>query len=145
MSKKTKMIVAFMLTPLLALAMGYWLLNRLSLPQAPLKHKVKITARPEPLFYRSVGLPRPVDERVEVAKSEPKYTLELMVTGDIEAAKKMVSDLNKKGVDAFYTPFNRQGDIRYRVRFGLFPTEAIAQKNKEILKTYGLEGTVTVF
>ncbi|MBM4254257.1 MAG: hypothetical protein FJ146_20005 [Deltaproteobacteria bacterium] len=98
-------------------------------------------------FYRSVGS---IAASMAATKVEPKptpealYTVELAVFEQKEEAETLVAALQAQGNDAYYTPLNHQGHVIYRVRRGLFPTEAEAEKAALAMRGQGQKGASVV-
>ena len=87
----------------------------------------------EPLFYQAVGVsPLGDTSRGQITLQSAMFTLELGVVARQDAAKKLVADLRKLGVSAFYTPVQeKDGRVIFRVRTGAFPSQEAA--NQEVL------------
>jgi cell division septation protein DedD len=89
----------------------------------------------EPYFYQEIGS----ETRRQQPTSQPpirtKYTIEFKVLSDRTQAEQLVKQLNAKGIEAFYTPLNRGGQVVFRVRYGIFGTAESAKKERQRLST----------
>ncbi len=96
-------------------------------------------------FYRHIGA---TSSKVSKAQEIPasfidKYTLELKVVTRQEDAERVVNDLAKQGVKAYYTPFQSHGKVFYRIRQGLYGSLETAEAQAKQLKlARGLPVTV---
>ena len=104
---------------------------------------------PGGFFYKSLGRAStdPVDkdgsDAVRIA-TVSGFTVEFSApTTDQRDAEKLVDSLKTKGITAYYTPLSDEGRIIYRVRKGIFPTEAQAAiEAKTLAKVLGREPQV---
>ncbi len=67
--------------------------------------------------------------KLPVAAKAPTYTIELKKTTDRHEAEDLVSALQSKGIQAFYTPMLSDNFVTYRVRVGIYTSKAVAQKD----------------
>ncbi|MEZ4741181.1 MAG: SPOR domain-containing protein [Bdellovibrionota bacterium] len=89
-----------------------------------------------PLFYTTIGhAPKNFKRlnRTTAIKSE-SFTLEISVARTQQEANKIIDDLSKIGVQAYYTPFNNEGQVVYRIRTGIFNNQETAKKTAKSLK-----------
>lgn len=105
---------------------------------------------PAPLPYDTIGdspAAAPADAAsVDPAASLPeeKFTIEIAKMGSREQAEAMIKSLAQKGLDAYYTPLLRDGRVIYRVRYGMFDTEASAKTAMKSLQAkHGLKASVS--
>ena len=64
--------------------------------------------------------------------SSQKFTVDLGATKSRETAEKILETLSEQGLQAYYTPVQRQnGSVAFRVRVGLYKTEDEASKSVE--------------
>lgn len=83
------------------------------------------------LFYKSIGKTTAnVNARnlTKRSKISNKYTLEFKVFNQSRAAEEFVDSLNHRGIEAYYTPFQRNGKVIFRVRRGVFSSKQTAEK-----------------
>lgn len=103
----------------------------------------------EPLFYTTIG-DSTLDETATTAPQNnngklptTKYTIEIGVLDSREEAEGMVRELAAAGVDAFFTPLLKDGRVIFRVRHGIFDSEASAKSAaKSISSRHKLKATV---
>lgn len=80
-------------------------------------------------FYTSIGTSRFENHlRGDAAALRPTFTLEFSVFSNKSEAENMIDKLAKLGVDGYYTPFQREGRVLFRVRKGVYPNEQLALK-----------------
>lgn len=100
-------------------------------------------------FYKSLGqaLTDPEDQTgsdaIRVATASG-YTVEFAAPTTLQSdAENLVDSLKTKGITAYYTPLSDEGRVIYRVRKGIFPTEAQAMiEAKTLAKVLGREPQV---
>lgn len=87
-------------------------------------------------FYRHVGAtsPKLSEPRQASATFVDKYTLELKVVTLQNEAERVVNDLAKQGIKAYYTPFQSHGKVFYRIRQGLYASLETAEAQAKQLK-----------
>jgi hypothetical protein len=85
-------------------------------------------------FYLAIGTTTPVAYEAPKAGQKLSYTLEIKVTRDRNEAETLIDVLAKDGVEAYFTPLSRQGQVVYRVRRGVFPTQRAAAAAQLALK-----------
>ncbi len=107
-------------------------------------------AEPEPLFYSTIGdsptagSANATGDSNQDALPENKFTIEIAKMGSREQAETMIKSLAQKGLDAYYTPLLKDGRVIYRVRYGMFDSEASAKSAMKSLQTkHGLKTTVS--
>jgi cell division septation protein DedD len=81
----------------------------------------------KPVFYESVGAsPKPsFQNRIKQAS---RFTIELANFTEREDAETLLLQLKSSGIEGFYTPMRRGGQVIYRVRLGMFTNPDDAQK-----------------
>jgi cell division septation protein DedD len=79
------------------------------------------------VFYESVGAsPKPsFQNRIKQAS---RFTIELANFTEREDAETLLLQLKSRGIEGFYTPMRRGGQVIYRVRLGMFTNSDDAQK-----------------
>lgn len=92
-----------------------------------------------PFFYKSIGnapdaAPGPETAQATTPPMRVTYTLELKVAATRDEAESMIDDLEARGIEAYYTPLSRQGQVVYRVRRGVFPDQKAAGRAAVALK-----------
>lgn len=97
------------------------------------------------LFYQQIGTtPRDFEQRVGKDPEITQYTIELGRKKSPVEAEKWVEELQNMGLDAFYTPLHIRGKVFYRVRLGIFPSEAQAQSVAQKLhQEKNMSGTIS--
>lgn len=94
-------------------------------------------AIPDPLFYTQIGdspVPPPGDSSDNTAL-ESKFTIEIAKLSSRDQAESLIKNLAKGGLDAYYTPLLKDGRVIYRVRYGIFDTEAGAKSAAKSVQT----------
>lgn len=81
----------------------------------------------KPVFYDSVGAsPKPsFQNRI---KQSSRFTIELANFTERDDAENLLLQLKARGIEGFYTPMRRGGQVIYRVRLGMFTNPDDAQK-----------------
>lgn len=81
----------------------------------------------KPVFYETVGAsPKPsFQNRIKQAS---RFTIELANFTEREDAETLLLQLKARGIEGFYTPMRRGGQVIYRVRLGMFTNPDDAQK-----------------
>jgi len=100
-----------------------------------------------PYFYQEIGTSRPkktgAEENIVAFR---QYTIELGVVKDRIRAENAIRQLHEKGVEAFFTPINRQGEVIYRIRTGVYSEQELAQRDaKKIQTQHQIESRVNRF
>jgi len=98
-----------------------------------------------PLPYDSIGnTTKSIAAGMDASPPKDKYTVDLGGTESRENAERILESLAQKGIQGFYTPFQKQnGSLAFRVRVGLFPSEEeAAQKAKTISSTTEFTGKI---
>lgn len=81
----------------------------------------------QPYFYKEIGTTAKMETPRKKALPAEQYTAEIFVTRHEDKAKEFVISLHQKGINAFYTPLNRGGDVIFRVRSGIYPSQKQAE------------------
>jgi cell division septation protein DedD len=99
----------------------------------------------KPLFYTSVGGSAPSsDGPAAPPKVSTRYTIELGTVKSQADAESMLLRLKDRGIDGFYTPMRRSGQVVFHVRIGLFANSDDAEHNlKKIIARSKVTGRVT--
>ena len=108
-------------------------------------------AEPAPLFYKVVGDSSAPDTRgadgaanAESGVPDVKFTIEIAKLNSRELAEKTIKDLAQHGLEAYYTPLLKDGRVIYRVRYGIFETEALARTAKKSIDSkHALKTTIS--
>jgi cell division septation protein DedD len=81
----------------------------------------------KPVFYESVGAsPKPsFQNRIKQAS---RFTIELANFTERDDAETLLLQLKARGIEGFYTPMRRGGQVIYRVRLGMFTNPDDAQR-----------------
>ncbi len=97
------------------------------------------------LFYQQIGTtPENFEQKIGNDPEITQYTIELGQKKSPIEAEKWVEELQKLGLDAFYTPLHIRGKVFYRVRLGIFPNEAQAQTiAQKLLQEKDISGTIS--
>jgi len=96
----------------------------------------------ERLFYTVIGQTPGDSEDKAPETMQVQYTLEISEAPSEREAIKIVWDLKKKGIEAFFTPLNRAGRVVYRVRNGIYGSESEAAEDQQRLAVKGLDGSI---
>ena len=90
----------------------------------------KVTNQLSTVFYKTIGQAPDLTTLNQGTKKLPQnsFTLEIQVAQKREEAEKIIDRLQAQGIRAYYTPLNRGGQIVYRVRYGIYKTQAEADK-----------------
>ena len=99
--------------------------------------KQSLPAMPDPLFYKSIGSISSKDlNRISGrdAQMGQRYTLEIRMTKSRREAEAIVDQLAEQGVQAYYTPLQRNGRVVYRVRRGIYTSMKLAKRAATELK-----------
>lgn len=101
----------------------------------------------EPYFYQEIGTSRPKHKTSsELVSPLQQYTIELGAVKERGRAEDIVKQLHQQGIEAFYTPLNRQGQVIYRIRTGVFTRKDQAQGEAQRLRAqHQLETRVLSF
>ena len=95
-----------------------------------------------PIFYQNVGssTSAPGLQATE-ARQTSRFTIEIANLSSQSDAEALLIKLKAKGIDGFYTPVRRGGEVIYRVRLGMFnnadDAEKIRTKFSQITKMSG--------
>ncbi len=126
--KLARIIMAFSMFVAVLSTMVYFGFEKRGQPSKIKKVFKKTTATaPKTLPYHTIGNTSR-DERQAIYQANPKFTLEFQVFRDRSKAENMVKHLIEQGVQAYYTPLQRQEEIIYRVRRGVFESKNLASK-----------------
>lgn len=85
-------------------------------------------------FYKEIGTTAKNTVASSMLPPRAQYTAEIMTTTRISEAQNSVFRLTAKGLDVFYTPLNRNGEVIFRVRSGVFASKKEAQGHVRHLK-----------
>jgi cell division septation protein DedD len=101
------------------------------------------------LFYKTIGN-EPLNQHQKSIPSssveKQQYTLELGIFFSQAEAINMIKNLEQQGFQAFYTPFNNNGNVVYRVRTGIYDTKSAAESEKTKLSEKNLSSkTIQLF
>ena len=97
------------------------------------------------LYYTMIGnYPDFSTQKAKVKlPNKVKYTIELNHFATQRDAVKMLETLEKKGIDAFYTPLHNNNRVVYRVRKGIFSSEKEARRVAQQIKvSSGAQGQI---
>ncbi len=95
------------------------------------------------LFYNTVGGSPESTPAPQSESSMDGYVVELQTVFSREEAEATVSDLNTRGLEAYYSPYRFKGRVYFRIRCGFVGSESEAlAKSKEILDVYKLKSKV---
>ncbi len=102
------------------------------------------------VFYSEVGNALPVASQEPIVKNQnaikrnrSQYTLEVKVFKTRGEANAFIEQLSKQRVDTYFTPFQMQdGRVQYRVRAGLFPSLASAERVSHELKNKRIDNQI---
>lgn len=99
----------------------------------------------ESYFYSTIGSLKP-EAQISSTQNLQSYSLEVFTTESESRAKSEVEKLTQGGFDAFYTPFNRNGEVVYKVRIGLFQDPSSARKEaKQLSQKRGIQTRIVRF
>jgi cell division septation protein DedD len=130
----TVAVAAFVLTLSGVFILGFGI----KFQSSPSNGEGKTSKPTQQLFYKSIGQTSPALEKKTPAAQTTfshKFTIELKVVNKREEAEALISKLEKQGIKAYFTPFNSRGRVFYRVRQGIYTTEASAQQFAAKLRT----------
>jgi len=134
-SKLMRIIVAFSMFVAVLSTMLYFGFEKRRQPTKIKKvFKSSNNAAPRSLPYHTIGNTKQI-EQLPAYQADPKYTLEFQIFRDRSDAEKLVNNLIEQGVQAYYTPLQRQGEIIYRVRKGVFESKQLALKAADSLQS----------
>ncbi len=90
------------------------------------------------LFYQSIGrvsmgLRQPEDQKRKGSLAD-SYTLEIDSATSVQDAELFLGKLAKQGIQAYYTPLQKDGRVLYRIRSGIFQSKEIADRAANRLK-----------
>lgn len=116
-----------------------------SIPSDVQQERLKtVSETPKAVFYSSVGGSSPLESATQVPERiSRRYTIELGTLESQKDAESLLLNLKSKGIDGFYTPTRRGGQVYYHVRLGLFTNQDEAEQNlKKIATRVNLQGRV---
>lgn len=92
--------------------------------------KNTVTNQPATVFYKTIGQAPDLSTLSQGTKAvlQNTYTLEIKVANSRGEAEKIIDQLQRQGIKAYFTPLNRGGQIVYRVRYGIYKTQSAADK-----------------
>lgn len=98
----------------------------------------------KPLFYTSVGGSNQGPKaQATVSKMTSRYTIEIATLKSQAEADDLLLKLKGRGIDGFYTPTRRGGEVFYRVRLGMFTNQDDAEKTRvKVSQASPYKGTV---
>lgn len=89
------------------------------------------------LFYLSIGhspkTKAPLRSK-NLLMSKKKFTLAIRTLHSKSKANKLLRSLNKKGIQAYYSPINKEGHVVYHVRTGVYNSQKQASKAQKDLR-----------
>ncbi len=110
-------------------------------PASPISKKISTSTLP----YDSIGnASKTIASAEENLSPSDKFTVDLGATKSRENAEKILESLAQKGIQGFYTPFQKEnGSLAFRVRVGLYKTEEEAvESSKKITSATPFTGNV---
>ncbi|MEI6397857.1 MAG: SPOR domain-containing protein [Pseudomonadota bacterium] len=98
----------------------------------------------KPLFYTSVGgSNQGAKPEASTNKLTNRYTIEIATLKTQTEADDLLLKLKGRGIDGFYTPTRRGGEVFYRVRLGMFTNQDDAEKTRlKVSQASPYKGTV---
>lgn len=143
-------IICTLFVFLLVLSGGIWVMHHrpLTIQQKPISSTPPSAQQEKPkwLFYNSIGDNPPQKLVSDFEQSNPTqrlYTLEVKIVKDLNVAQRTVDQLQKKGVEAYYTPLQNNGQVIYRIRVGAFVNKNSADlKSSALLKNRQIKSKV---
>ena len=98
----------------------------------------------KPLFYTSVGgSNQGAKPEASTNKLTNRYTIEIATLKTQSEADDLLLKLKGRGIDGFYTPTRRGGEVFYRVRLGMFTSQDDAEKTRlKVSQASPYKGTV---
>jgi cell division septation protein DedD len=82
-----------------------------------------------PIFYQNIGSSTSAPNlQAAEARQSSRFTIEITNLSSQSDAEALLIKLKAKGIDGFYTPVRRGGDVIYRVRLGMFNNADDAEK-----------------
>lgn len=97
-------------------------------------------------FYKEIGTTVKNQSVEQESPPDAQYTAEIEATTEIQKAQQTVTTLSRKGVDAFYTPLNRNGNVIFRIRSGVFTSEREAKRHAATLREkYAVDSKIVKF
>ncbi|MBI2602689.1 MAG: hypothetical protein HYW48_06510 [Deltaproteobacteria bacterium] len=97
---------------------------------------------PTPLFYQTVGKFPDLEERPLLSSPPTQFTLELALCEDKPCVNQTLEQLEKKSIEAYFTPLNNQGRVVFRIRHGIFASAATAEAAKHSLSQKNVVSSV---
>lgn len=80
--------------------------------------------QPKALFYDSIGMAPKASKKdlaaAALVDEDARFTVELKAAGSKEEAEKVLAMLNELGIKAYYSTFQSQGHVVYRIRKGIY-------------------------
>jgi len=95
------------------------------------------------VFYETVGASPKAAENPST-RQITRFTIEVANFNDQSEAEALLLKLKSRGIEGFYTPVRRGGEVIYRVRLGMFANPDDAQKVLAKVNTVAkVNGTVS--
>ncbi len=105
--------------------------------------KVKKPPKPtDPVFYNEIGT-SPINDHSQISQKKKLYTIEISATKEKTEAQTLIEELKAKGINSYYTTFQRLGVVYFRVRTGIYPKKKLAEKAKLLLESKEIKGYIT--
>ena len=135
-TSKRKILIAFAFVIGLGLV-GPILIEYQSSPPNPTVH-----TKPSPLPYKQIGTSPIAPAQQQRNVTQKLYSIELASTKNKTAAENLVQELKKKGVDAFYSPFHKEGRVRFRIRTGLYRSSKVAKRQQNKIEKLNIKSKI---
>ena len=79
----------------------------------------------------------------QISQKKKLYTIEISATKEKTEAQTLIEELKAKGINSYYTTFQRLGVVYFRVRTGIYPKKKLAEKAKLQLESKEIKGYIT--
>ena len=89
--------------------------------------------KPKESKTKTVERPRLKFQKKSDVGEMSKYTLDISTVLTKEAANRSLKRLARKGVQAYYTPIEKDGKVIYKIRTGIYYSEELAKEMSEKL------------
>ncbi len=116
-----------------------------SLTTAPAAASHQSTGEPKAVFYTSVGGSLATNQAPnDTPIMSNRYTIEVAQVTSQAEAEQLLLQMKSRGIDGFYTPVRRGGQVIYRIRLGVYVSADDAAKTlTKITARAQIKGQIT--
>lgn len=94
--------------------------------------------------YKAIGLSPMAQPKEEQDSPTSQYAIELDVVYSQRKAEALLSKYKKKGIDVYFSPFHKNGQVLFRVRHGITDSLEKAQSlAKKLKENHSITGKIT--